>query len=331
MNNVWKKLSIVVIVLFVISSVLAGNILHSLNTTREQLANTESQLTTTIGELNTTKTELGDTKAHLSTTKTQLTAKETQLDLANSQLVTTKTELTNVRAQLQTANNEKSQLLSSYASLKNNINVRFGWTQQDRQSFITPSDTTVSAKVREITTAYSGDASKLWRDYEIIYRWVVKNIEYSYDSYLPLLPSTLSGTFTWRKGFWRMPAETLTDKTGDCEDMALLLNSMLRNYNTINAKWVIIISSSISGIPSHAAVAFPVQGGQLTILDPAGNYYTGVQYGSLRSESATLAINNWLSYWGTEIPGAFVGRVFSENLDREFSTTAEFLTWLSQR
>ncbi|MBI4186317.1 MAG: hypothetical protein HY530_02280 [Chloroflexi bacterium] len=352
MNNVWKISSIVMMVLLVISSVLAENIWRSLNTTRGRLANTEAQLTITTGELNTTrgrlanteaqltittgelnttKAKLGDTKAQLDVTKTQLTATEAQLDLVIIQVATQKAELANVRTQLQTANDEKSQLLSSYVRLRNNINTRFGFTQQDRQSFITPSDTAVSAKVQEITTPYTGETSKVWNDYSIIYQWVVKNILYSYDSYTPLLPSALSGTFTWREDFWRMPAETLADKTGDCEDMALLLASMIKSYNKNNfAIWVITISSSVPGVPGHAAVVFPVQGGGLTILDPAGKYYTGMQYGSLRSESASLAINNWSSYWEGQIPGAFVDRVFSENLDRQFSTTADFITWLSQ-
>ena len=113
-------------------------------------------MTITTGELNTTKAKLGDTKAQLDVTKTQLTAIEAQLDLANIQVATQKAELANVRTQLQTANDEKSQLLSSYVSLRNNINTRFGFTQQDRQSFITPSDTAVSAKLQEITTPYTG-------------------------------------------------------------------------------------------------------------------------------------------------------------------------------
>jgi len=137
---------------------------------------------------------------------------------------------------------------------------------------------------------------------------------------------------TWQKDFWRTPVETLKDKTGDCEDMALLLISMLESYNKRGYEvWTLSIVSKVPEYKGHMAVAFPVQGGKLTILDPAGNYYTGIQYGSLRSDSESTAINNWLAHWATKMPGAIVDGIFSENLDKQFSTTAEFLTWLSQR
>jgi hypothetical protein len=94
-----------------------------------------------------------------------------------------------------------------------------GNTSVDRQSFITPSDTSVSKKVQEITGVPSEAASEQWRAYENLYRWIVKNTEPSIDSYTPVHPIILSDTISWKKDFWRMPSETLKDKTGDCEDM----------------------------------------------------------------------------------------------------------------
>ena len=148
---------------------------------------------------------------------------------------------------------------------------------------------------------------------------------------MPVLPGTLSGELTWREGCWRMPEETLGDKTGDCEDMAVLLASMLRSYNEGKYRiWVLIIRSSDPEVAGHVAVAFPVAGEELTILDPAGNYYTGYQYGSLRSESASVAVNQWLSHWATKMPGAEIVEAFSENSHNQFSGTNEFLTWLKE-
>jgi hypothetical protein len=77
------------------------------------------------------------------------------------------------------------------------------------------------------------------------------------------------------------------------------------------------------------AVAFPVQGGKLAILDPAGNYYTG-QYGSLQSESISVAVNKWLSHWQSKMPSAEIVEAFSENVHEEFSSTAEFITWAQE-
>ena len=145
---------------------------------------------------------------------------------------------------------------------------------------------------------------------------------------MPILPQTISDDLVWQQDYWRMPEETIEDKTGDCEDMAVLLASMLRSYNEGEYSiWVLLISSGELG---HMAVAFPVQGGKLAILDPAGNYYTGYHYGSLRSEIASVAVNQWLSQWATKMPGAEIVEAFSENSHNQFSGTDEFLTWLKE-
>jgi len=328
----WKILFVVLSVLLVVSSVIAFNTSSLLNTTRDQLDTTEnmllytqSQLNSKTAELSATESELDNTKSQLSSTNSQLTAKEIELASVNNQLI-------NIKTQLQASFDEKSQLLSSYTSIRNTINVRFGDTITDMRSFITPSEITLSAKVQEITGGFSEDPNEYWRDWDSLYKWVVKNIRYSYDSYLPYLPRSISGTLDWRAEFWRMPAETLKDETGDCEDMALLLASMIKNYNQKNfSVWLIQITSDSEKI-AHLAVGIPVKDGHFAILDPAGNYYTGInQYWSLSSDVASIAINDWLSHWSKEMPGAYVQMVFSENEDKRFSSTAEFLTWLSQR
>ena len=147
---------------------------------------------------------------------------------------------------------------------------------------------------------------------------------------MPILPENISGELLWWQEYWRMPEETLEDETGDCEDMAVLLASMLRSYNEGEYQiWVLGIRSSVPEVKEHMAVAFPVQDGKLTILDPAGNYYTG-QYGSLQSESISIAVNNWLSHWQREMPGAEIVEVFSEDVHEEFSSTAEFVIWAQE-
>ena len=331
MYRMWKKLFIVATILLVSCAAFGGSFWYQLNVTKKQLANIEVQLANTVVELDTTKEQLTDAKTLLDTTKKQLVDTETQLGATRAELDVTKNQLAMTTAQLETAKNENSQILDQYAGLRKQINVRLGLTSQDMQSFITPDNSAVSAQVREITGGYSENVNERWRDYERLYRWVVNNIYYSYDSYMPVLPGTLSGELTWREDYWRMPEETLGDKTGDCEDMALLLASMLRSYNEPNYRvWVLIIHSSVPEVKGHAAVAFPVAGGNLAILDPAGNYYTGYPYGSLQSKSASVAVSNWLSYWEKEMPGAEIVEAFSENSHNQFSGTDEFLTWLKE-
>ena len=320
MYNVWKRLSIVAIILLVSSSAFGGYFWYQLNVAKNQLDDTKVQLDSTLVELDNAEAQLDDAKTLLDTTQTQLVDTRTQLD-------DTKTQLNMTAAQLETEKNKNSQMLNQYGDLKQQVNVRLGDTPEDKQSFITPNNSSVSAKVLEVTGGYSGDVNDYWRDCERLYQWVVSNISYSYDSYMPILPETISDGLVWQQDYWRIPEETLGDETGDCEDMAVLLASMLRSYNEGKYRvWVLRIRSGASG---HVAVAFPVQGGKLTILDPAGNYYTG-QYGSLGSSSVSTAVNNWLSHWQSEMPGAEIVGVFSEDVHKEFSSTAEFITWAQE-
>ena len=158
-----------------------------------------------------------------------------------------------------------------------------------------------------------------------MYDWVVGNIKYSYDSRLPALPVIPDlSQLSWRKDYWRTPSETLEDKTGDCEDMAILLASMIRNYTQSRYScWVIIWHSEESG---HAAVAIPVTGGNLAILDPAGNQTIG--FGGHQSISTTTY--QWLGKWPSE-SGIRVSAIFSDAECNYFASTSEFIDWAIAR
>ncbi len=351
MYSMWKRLFIVVTILLVSSSAFGGYFWYQLNVTKNQLADTKVQLDNTLVELDTTRAQLTDTKTLLDTTlveldaaKAQLTDTKTLLDTTQIQLVdteaklgttktqldVTKTQLGMTATQLETEKNKNNQMLNQYGDFKQQIGVRLALKPGNKQSFITPNNSSVSAKVLEITGGYSEDINEYWRDCERLYQWIVNNIAYSYDSYIPILPETISGELIWRQEYWRTPEETIGDETGDCEDMALLLASMLRSYNEGEYQvWVLVIRSSVPEVKGHVAMAFPVQDSKLTILDPAGNYHTG-QYESLQSESVSIAVNNWLSHWQSEMPSAEIVEVFSEDIYKEFSSTAEFITWAQE-
>ncbi len=329
MYNKWKiRLFGGVVVLLIISSIYLGYFWYQSEVTKKELAINRVQLDATRTQLADTESQLGTTQTQLVDTENQLDATQTQLADTENQLDITMNELTVSQSRLETVENEKEQMLNQYTSLREQVNVRSGLTVEDRQSFITPSSSLVSSKVLEVTGGYSENASEYWRDFELLYRWVVNNISYSYDSYLPLFPESMSGGLQWRQDYWRKPEETIGDETGDCEDMAVLLASMLKSYNEGRyAVWVLGISSSPPEAKGHLAVAFPVQGGRLTILDPAGNYYTGYPYWSLASDSVSVAVNSWLSYLQSKMPNAKITEVFSENVYEEFSSTAEFIAW----
>ena len=323
----WKILFIVAVVLLIGSSVLGIDFWYQVNITKVQLADTKVRLDDTLVDLDDTLVELDNTEAQLTDTKTSLNTTKAELVDTEAELVVTENNLEMTESRLETEKANNSRMLSQYVGLKQEIDSKMGRTQEDMQSFITPNDSSVSARVMEITGGYSGDVNDYWKDAKRLYSWVVSNISYSYDSYMPILPETISGELIWGQECWRMPEETLEDETGDCEDMAVLLASMLLSYNEGDyAIWAIEIRSEDAG---HVAVAFPVQGGKLTILDPAGNYYTG-QYGALDSSNISYAVNKWLSHWQRQMPNAEIVRVFSGNFYEEFSSTDEFITWAQE-
>ncbi len=294
---------------------------HELGSVKSQLADTNTLLASAKYDLLEAQKKINDNKISIDTLSSKLATTSTQLATTSAQLATTETQLV-------IATSEKSQFLSDYANLRSKINVRFGASEKDRRSFLTPDDPAVSKLVSQITFGYSEDNNQRWQHYEALYRWVVNNIEYSSDTRVPVLPLVSSGEIIWKQEYWRTPAETIKDKTGDCEDMALLLMSMLMNYDKGKFdRFIITLASTTPGEAGHMAMAFPVQGGRLTILDPAGKYYTGRNLGYLSSVTISAAVTDWLNHWRTQIPGVYVDRVFNDKLDMVFSNTAEFISW----
>ena len=219
---------------------------------------------------------------------------------------------------------------SSYDRLRNEVNSRA--SASDVKSFIIPQDSAVRSVALQATGGWSNpsDMNEYWSDMKKMYDWVVNNVDYRYDGMYPTLPSTPSGTVEYGTEMWQFPSETLDLKKGDCEDMAILLASMILSYNdgkySVECIW---ITGSSSG---HVAVQFLVTGDELTILDPAGHYYTQDGYGNLDSKEVSTEINNWLDHWRPSLGSdARVYRVFSSDLDESFSSTSEYITWMIDR
>jgi len=325
MDRGWKNLSIVAGIFVAIGVFFSVYLSY-------QLGITQNELDATLIDLDSTKTQLRETTTKLNNVEKQLDDTEMQLSVTEGKLEDINNQLTVAINQLEAKKNENNQMLSNYTDLREQINIRLGDNQQDMQSFITPDNSVVSTKVKEITGGFSEDVNEHWADYQRLYTWVVSNIKYSYDSYTPYLPETISGKLVWQAECWRTPEETIKDNTGDCEDMATLLDSMMINYNEGKyGVWLIFIRSTSPEARGHVAVALPVKGGNLSILDPAGNYYTGYRYGRLQSLSSSAGVKDWLSHWKSKMPDARIVRVVSNTLYEEFSSTDEFLKWLQDR
>lgn len=219
---------------------------------------------------------------------------------------------------------------SDYASLRSLVNQRA--LQLDVMDFVTPNDAAVNSTVLSVTGGWSSpsDWDEYWSDMKKMYDWVVNNVEYRYDGLFPILPSTPSGSVQYSAEMWQFPNETLDLRKGDCEDMAILLASMIRSYNG-GKYWVecILIVGSLSG---HAAVQVPVTGDKLAILDPAGHYYTQDSGGNLVSKDISTEINSWLNYWKPQMGSDIrVEGVFSDYIDKSFSSTSEYTSWMYSR
>ncbi len=252
-----------------------------------------------------------------------------QLNITKIQLNDTTDQLNATKPGMDSLKAEQEQILSSYADMRRQINLRLG-IRQDGQRFITPDDPEISAIVQEITGGYSEE--ELWKNYRRLYRWITGNIEYSLDSPIPLLPEPISGTLEWGEDFWRMPVETIRDRAGDCEDISLLLTSMLLNYNQGKYPvWIVGVRNHDPTPQAHIAVAIPSVNNQLTILDIAGPYYSPyAEMSGFLSADIPLAIENWLIHLEEKVPDAHIYVIFSENFYQEFSSNEEFINWLSE-
>lgn len=206
------------------------------------------------------------------------------------------------------------------------------WDKIDLKPFIMPNDQAVINIVYEVTGGWSnlGDWDEFWWDVKAMYNWVVNNIEYRSDGLYPVLPYEPFGELGFWNEMWQLPNETLSLRKGDCEDMAILLCSMIRCYAGMQYYVeAIVIYSSIVG---HVAVQIPVENYKLVILDPAGKYYSSDMWGNIAFNSIEEEINNWLNYWKPYMgEDVYVYRVFSDYVDEKFTSTSEYLEWMYRR
>lgn len=306
-----------------------------LNQAETQLANAHTELTDTQNQLAGVNTELAQTRTELTDTKTDLTKTRADLHTASedlsateSELSTTKFSLIDVTTERDTALAKNVAFIADYSSLRDQINTKAGQGKH-AQLYFSPNDPDVAAKTLAVAGVFSQNNNEFWADYQRLYQWVVDNIEYNYDTNIPFMPTGVNGNIKWFADYWKMPSETLTDKRGDCEDMAYLLASMLLSYNGGQyGVWTIEIHNNDSG---HIAVAVPVKGHNLVILDPAGKYYSGMNTMYIQSNNIAAAINTWLAHWSNEMPGAEITAVYGADFYKEFAGTQEFIQWAIDR
>jgi hypothetical protein len=112
-------------------------------------------------------------------------------------------------------------------------------TQSEFKSYIKPNCQAVKETLQNIIGDPPYTLSQ--RGFDDIRDWVADNIAYKSDKE------------RWGKDYWQTPEETLTYRTGDCEDYAILLCSLLRAYG-IDAQRVYVALGVDGDEDGHAFV-----------------------------------------------------------------------------
>jgi peptidoglycan hydrolase CwlO-like protein len=310
------------------------NQISSLTSQISSLTSQVASLNIQISQKNSTIAGLNDQILLLENMTSSLAAEisdlNSQILTLNSQIISLQIQNDDLTSEIAILNSELADLqlaydnyVAAYQNLRSIVNQKT--SQSDFSKFITPQDPSVISIVNNVTGGWSdtSDWNEFWTDYKVLYNWVITNIDYASDQYYPILPSSPEYPVYYITEAWQFPNETLTLKTGDCEDQAILLCSMLRCYcnSQYRIECVVIYSPSFG----HVGVQVPVAGGKLVIFDPAGHYYSSDIWGNIVFNDISVEVNNWLNYWG---PDTYVYRVFSDVINKTFTSTSEYLSWM---
>lgn len=256
----------------------------------------------------------------------QITILQNQISNMNKKMI----ELENTIKSYQVYKQEYQSFKIAYQNLRNIVNQRI--IHSNVTLFITPYDLAVNEIVYKITGGWSNpsDINEFWKDIKALYNWILNNIEYRSDGLYPILPLEPYEKVNFEDEMWQFSNETLKLKKGDCEDMAILLCSMIRCY--VKGRYPIEVIAICSETSGHAALQIPVSGYKLVILDPAGKYYSQDALGNIIANDIKAEISRWINYWKPSMGGNIqVSRVFSDEIDKEFTSTNEYLAWMYSR
>ena len=288
---------------------------QSLNESYRNLEVSFSNLTSTYNVLNEAYSDLSKNYSLLEATFKNINSSYSELSLNYVKL-----------------NETYNSYVSAYEKIRSKVNFFILHPKEEDRDFITPDDSLVASKVEEITGGWSdpSDWDEYWKDIKALYDWVVNNIKYRSDSLYPILPSDPTSSVTFFGEMSQFPNQTLELGKGDCEDMAILLASMIYKYGN-KQYWVECIL-----ITNHAAVYIPVDKDKICILDPAGKYYTntGWPLNRITSKDTSTEVHDWLSYWDKRDPEGTpheVQWIFSAYIYKYFGNTIDFINWLYTR
>jgi len=252
--------------------------------------------------------------------ESQITGLETQIETLEDQIQILENEKLSLQSQLHNLKDRYNQLQSAYRTLEadytdlsasyNDLVENYEKWRAYLETYIylidsfkrTLNDDEILSLTSLVESLVS-DPDDWWRSVKQLYDYVAYNIQYVSDEPFPVPPTASeleSGGYTNAtvEELFMSPTETLELGQGDCDDQAVLLYALIKSYNkyvygTDYELWIMDVWFKEA---AHLAVAFPVSGGELTIIDPAGHYYTRWLL-SLSSNDPYEELEKYSNYW----------------------------------
>lgn len=214
--------------------------------------------------------------------------------------------------------------LNAYWRLSGEVNAR--WSMVNVEAFVTPEDPAVQATVRAVTYGRVDPSSdeELLTGVGALFMWVSSNVRPAQDGLYPMLPANPLGNLSFINDNWQFPNETLALRSGDCEDAALLLLSMIRFYSPRLQACGVLVEGSMG---AHMAVLI-ARGGKVAILDPGLYYMSKDKLGRLALGDLAAELANWLPKVESSVGSdARVTFIFNESEAVSFKSTNEFAAY----
>ena len=229
--NKWYVITAVLIVVILVQGFLYLNLNSSYNTLNANHKALTAENQNLTNDHDTLTNQYSALQSEHSTLQSQHSALQSEHSTLQGSYDSLQTNYDSLQSNYNSLQSDYDAYISSYDILSNQVNNRVSGV--DGKVFITPQDSTVKNLVIQITGGWSNtsDWNECWTDIKLMYDWVVNNIEYRDDGLSPILPSTPTGSAEYGQEMWQLPKETLELKKGDCEDMAVLLTSMILCYN----------------------------------------------------------------------------------------------------
>ena len=158
----------------------------------------------------------------------------------------------------------------------------------------------------------AGSDDNIWDALNSIHEYVRDDIEYVWDSNVPVIdsyryygddddPYLTEFHISYRQNLYQPLSFTVEFEQGDCDDQAMLEYAMIKYYQRyfLDEEYRLYLVRMDWEDAAHLTVFLPVQGDNICILDPAGEYQTGTWY-NLGSGSVRDELLDYEDYWYDE-------------------------------